>query len=534
METIGTVSGTYGKFETGLTVSGSSVLTSASSLAGGGTLTAINSQGGPTITIQGGGTNTVDSVANVITVTSPQYVPIADVSTANQVVVTSGSNNISYSLSTVVITPGSLRTTTTLDTKVLTISGSLTSPFVFTAASGTTTPGVVITSLGRVGIGTTAPTALLHVVGITRLQGPITGNSTLTIASGITNSIGLFKVADPNDYSLQLYDSDTASDYVERIHINRNSGNIGFGTSAPGEKLSVEGTISGSGNLAISGSSTLTSLRVNNLTQNRGKTEFWAGVSGISANSGSVPIQLTASGSGNRPGIEFLSTALEPMIKGPSLGAGNPQTLVKLTSGFWNNLVIDINSTTVGELNYIDSQGTSVKYYFVPGSYIQQTGSANAPYFGIGASGTVDILKIFGHASVAGITVAGKIIATGGITASGVPVKTSMSGTVDSENQFVSGKPYGPDTISLDTYAFFKYKVTDIIVKPRSGTLSGTITKNAVDVIGLNNKIFTSSATPIQPTSDLHLNYGDALALNISGTTTASGIQIAWRRSRNE
>lgn len=117
-------------------------------------------------------------------------------------------------------------------------SGFLWHPGAYPILFGTNnTERLRITATGRVGINTSVPAAILHVVGAA---------STTTIqAMGVAGAL----YVDFNGLGQNYYDADThffrGSGSVERMRIDA-SGNVGIGTSAPNQKLHVTG-INGSG-----------------------------------------------------------------------------------------------------------------------------------------------------------------------------------------------------------------------------------------------------------------------------------------------
>ena len=96
-------------------------------------------------------------------------------------------------------------------------------------ANATATEKMRISSAGNVGIGTTSPDRLLEVYGTTYGYMKIDGGSALS--NGFT--IG------SDSSGFVIYDDDAAS---YRFVINQ-SGNVGIGTTAPSQKLTVAGTI---------------------------------------------------------------------------------------------------------------------------------------------------------------------------------------------------------------------------------------------------------------------------------------------------
>lgn len=125
-------------------------------------------------------------------------------------------------------------------------AGNYASAMLFsTRANGATpTERMRIDSSGNIGIGTTSPTAPLHVVG----NAVVTGN---IISTGDTNII---------------YDSDdncifSRANGNETMRLD-SSGNVGIGTSSPSFKLDVVGTVG----LNTSGTGVLTTFGANNTT----------------------------------------------------------------------------------------------------------------------------------------------------------------------------------------------------------------------------------------------------------------------------
>ncbi len=96
-----------------------------------------------------------------------------------------------------------------------------------------------ITSTGNVGIGTTSPISELHVVGSARVvtNDSAGGDTLIGAISGVSNGYRIL-----TNTSNEITYSWNTGDNVQAVTIN-NSGNVGIGTTAPGQKLSINGDV---------------------------------------------------------------------------------------------------------------------------------------------------------------------------------------------------------------------------------------------------------------------------------------------------
>jgi hypothetical protein len=114
---------------------------------------------------------------------------------------------------------------------------------VHNAVVGATTDVMTLDGQGYVGIGTTSPLAILHVLGSdasgSRVRAERTGGVPIVMAS--LNTVGI--VATDNDSPLALWTSGTS-----RVHVTA-AGDVGIGTTSPTQRLHVVGNIIATGSI---------------------------------------------------------------------------------------------------------------------------------------------------------------------------------------------------------------------------------------------------------------------------------------------
>src|SRR6056300_1723444 len=98
-----------------------------------------------------------------------------------------------------------------------------------------------ITGNGNVGVGTTSPFTPLHISSTNEITTSPAGSGVSQMRYGSTNSTVLFGVSSTAGH-ISAYDTSTFSTH-RNLCFNADGGNVGIGTTSPGEKLHVNGNI---------------------------------------------------------------------------------------------------------------------------------------------------------------------------------------------------------------------------------------------------------------------------------------------------
>jgi hypothetical protein len=101
------------------------------------------------------------------------------------------------------------------------------------------------------------------------------------------------------------------------------------------------------------------------------------------------------------------------------------------------------------------------------------------------------------------------------LTVSGLPVVTSVSGLIESENMFLFQTVTG--IVTLIGKAPYAREITDFTVTTLVGTASGTLSIDGTDVEGLNNQIWSVSQITSTATSNNSIPVGGRVLLTLSG-----------------
>ena len=124
---------------------------------------------------------------------------------------------------------------------------NITSAGGISAAGGLSAAGDTNYFAGNVGIGVVSPASPLHV------GGPIRVKRTGVDAHGVITMDGNFKFAAHDGYSITFHTNQADISNTEIVRFRTGTGNVGIGTAAPAEKLTVHGNISASGSLSAAG-----------------------------------------------------------------------------------------------------------------------------------------------------------------------------------------------------------------------------------------------------------------------------------------
>jgi hypothetical protein len=118
---------------------------------------------------------------------------------------------------------------------------------------------LVIDNSGNVGIGTTSPGKKLHIVGDARVEGDLTVNGTMTVVDTDVNTTEQWIITNDGTGPAAIINQtgaqpviDIQDDGVSAFYIE-DGGNVGIGTTDPGYKLEVNGSISMSGSSQLRG-----------------------------------------------------------------------------------------------------------------------------------------------------------------------------------------------------------------------------------------------------------------------------------------
>ena len=303
------------------------------------------------------------------------------------------------------------------------------------------TEALRINEAGNVGIGTTAPGSKLHVYG---------ASPTLRIDGSDGTAILRFANAGTEQTQLAVSGGSTYLDYVGDVHfraginggdkvIIQSGGNVGIGTTAPEQKLTVAGNISQTGLIISSGTG----------------DNYFAGDVGIGTATASVPLH-----------IKKITSADLLKLQGYSGGSGADLTNIL----FANNNNISIGKFSVFQDHPSDNTYSGLRMYLARGgSYFEALRITNSGAVGISNTNPQAALDVVSTGTASNVYAqiwrnsSGVVVAS--VTSQGTMYATAM-GTGDNlgshtATQNLNMSTYqilaGNGSASAPSYAFTNY-----------------------------------------------------------------------------
>jgi hypothetical protein len=399
------------------------------------------------------------------------------------------------------------------------------------ATSSIETGNFVVQS-GNVGIGTTSPSGKLEVVGNFVINGASNSNIAQQVFTRTDVSWGIFNETDLRFYSSN---SNTTSPSTLRMTID-STGNVGIGTTSPGTKLEVSGSIRG-GSFPV-------------LVTNTGEAWFGRGgdrtlgtytlqLGGSSATGTKFEIvdrawtKVIASISGEAPVDSFLINTSGNL----GIGTGSPVAKLQVAGNISGSSFTSSISNAVGFLgtSSFATNATSASYA-LSASFTSNTISSSyslTSSFATTAQ-TANALNTANSYTIAGLTVNGNISASGTISASKLRVVGTANvielsqATAGSATYYVmdntvetGGRRYrfGYSGASADQGSFTIYNQTDNIT-PLTITTSGSVgigtttPANKLDVDGTFRATGTATLAALSITGTINSSATEAIRIN--------------------
>ena len=301
-------------------------------------------------------------------------------------------------------------------------------------------PAVTITQEGYVGIGTTSPSAMLHVrPGTIQLDGATSsigfndGTSGIIYSNDTTGKLpsnGLF-IYGATDGALGT--SDPAYGGIRPIISWNSSGKVAINTpiSSAVSTLSVGGGMNVTGNLTIGGNATIAGTLTTNSIINTGNTIFTKPISGTSATFN----QITVSGASTLSSVSINGNLTVSNTLTVS-GASTLNTLTVSGASTLNTLTVSGAST----LNTLTVSGASTL------NTLTVSGASTLNTLTVSGASTMNNIAITGNASISGLmSVYGPMSMTmlGIGTSSAYLVTSSQSSTLSVNGSIFASGTYG-------------------------------------------------------------------------------------------
>ena len=371
--------------------------------------------------------------------------------------------------------------------------------------------GITTQATPYVGIGTTNPTAKLHVVGDTNVSGIISATGYYLNGNELVNATLQTETWDIND-----------------SNIYRSTGNVGIGSSIPGSKLTVSGDITATGAIAATGTITGSGVSVSGIsTASRFVSTVTTGTAPLTVTSTTQVSNLNASLLAGKtpPSGDLVGTTDNQVLTNKTLT--NP-VISSIVNGAFTSTIPSVNGTLVStgstgsvtsnmiaDLNIVNADvavGAGITY-----GKLSLTNSIKAADIAVGAGITYGKLSLSNSITNADIATGASISVSklSASTISGIALGSNLATLTF--GTYLTGTSYnGSTAVTIATNATSSNTTSTIVARDASGDFTaGTIT-----------------ATDFNSTSDINLKENIKTVENSLNTLTQlRGVSFDWKET---
>ena len=338
--------------------------------------------------------------------------------------------------------------------------------------------GITTQATPYVGIGTTNPTAKLHVVGDTNVSGIISATGYYLNGNELVNA------------TLQTWD-------INDSNIYRSTGNVGIGSSIPGSKLTVSGDITATGAIAATGTITGSGVSVSGIsTASRFVSTVTTGTAPLTVTSTTQVSNLNASLLAGKtpPSGDLVGTTDNQVLTNKTLT--NP-VISSIVNGAFTSTIPSVNGTLVStgstgsvtsnmiaDLNIVNADvavGAGITY-----GKLSLTNSIKAADIAVGAGITYGKLSLSNSITNADIATGASISVSklSASTISGIALGSNLATLTF--GTYLTGTSYNGSTgVTIATNATSANTASTIVARDGSGGFTaGTITASNLVLVG--------------------------------------------------